>query len=44
MPMELLTTLPNLDETLEYRFVGKRLALVDSPAQLVLDLTPNVLP
>jgi hypothetical protein len=43
MPMELLATLPKLGEALEYRFIGKRLVLVDAPAQLVLDLTPDVL-
>jgi len=44
MPLELLTTLPRLDETLEYRFVGKHLVLVDAPAQVILDVTPGVLP
>lgn len=44
MPIQLLETLPKLPETLEYRFLGKRLVLVCSPAQMVLDLTPNVLP
>jgi hypothetical protein len=43
MPTELLATLPKLGEALEYRFIGKRLVLVDAPAQLVLDLTPDVL-
>jgi len=44
MPVELLQTLPKLPEKMEYRFLGKRLVLVDSSAQIILDLTPNVLP
>lgn len=43
MPPELLETLPKLPEGQEYRFLGKRLILVDSCCQLVLDVTPNVL-
>jgi hypothetical protein len=44
MPAELLQTLPKLPEGQEYRFVGKRLVLVDACCQLVLDTTPGVLP
>jgi len=44
MPIELLDTLPKLGEKLEYRFLGKHLVLVDTCCQIVLDLTPNVLP
>jgi hypothetical protein len=29
---------------MEYRFLGKRVVLVCTAAELVLDLTPNVLP
>lgn len=43
MPAELLQTLPKLPEGQEYRFLGKRLVLVDTCCQLVLDITPNVL-
>jgi hypothetical protein len=44
MPSELLEALPKLDEYLEYRFLGKRLVLVDASAGMVLDMTPEVLP
>jgi hypothetical protein len=43
MPPELLETLPKLPEDQEYRFLGRRLILVDSCCQLVMDVTPNVL-
>ena len=42
MPMELLSTLPELDKTVEYRFVSNRLVLVDAPAEIILDVTPVV--
>ena len=44
MPIELLETLPKLGEKLEYLFLGKRLILMDTCCQIVLDTTPNVLP
>ena len=44
MPVQLLETLPKLPAELEYRFLGKHLVLVCTPARIVLDLTPNVLP
>lgn len=44
MPVQLLETLPKLTDYMEYRFLGKRLVLVDSAAGVVLDFTPNVLP
>jgi len=44
MPIELLETLPKVGEELEYRFLGKRLVLLDSCAQIILDITPNVMP
>jgi hypothetical protein len=43
MPVELLETLPELPDGQEYRFLGKRLVLLDSCCQLVLDITPTVL-
>ena len=43
MPVQLLQTLPKLPPELEYRFLGKRLVIVCAPAQLVLDVTPDVL-
>jgi hypothetical protein len=42
MPVELLSTLPELDETVEYRFVSNRLVLVDAPAGVIIDMTPVV--
>jgi hypothetical protein len=44
MPVHLLETLPKLPADLEYRFLGRHLVLVCTPARIVLDLTPNVLP
>ena len=44
MPVQLLETLPKLPAELEYRFLGKQLVLVCTPARIVLDFTPNVLP
>lgn len=44
MPTELLEALPKLNDYMEYRFVGKRLVLVDAGAGIVLDFTPEVLP
>jgi hypothetical protein len=37
MPPQLLATLPELPSELEYRFVGRRLVLLDIHAQLVVD-------
>ena len=44
MPPQVLEPLPKLDEDLEYRFVGKRLVLLDVHAHIIVDLTDNVLP
>ena len=44
MPVQLLETLPKLPAELEYRFLGKHLVLMCTPARIVLDFTPNVLP
>ena len=43
MPGQLLETLPKLPEYIEYRFLGKRLVLLDAGAGVVLDVTPDVL-
>ncbi|RPH64612.1 MAG: hypothetical protein EHM89_01265 [Acidobacteria bacterium] len=43
MPPELLETLPELPENQEYRFLGKRLVLLDTCCLLVLDITPDVI-
>lgn len=44
MPSQLLEALPKLNEHMEYRFIGKKLILVDAGAGMVLDITPDVLP
>ena len=44
MPLQVLKTLPKLDEGLEYRFIGKRLVLLDTHANMIVDFTENVLP
>ena len=44
MPAELLDQLPKLPEKMEYRFLGKRLVLMDSSAGVVADITENILP
>ena len=44
MPAELLDALPKLNPYMEYRFLGKRLVLVDAGAGMVLDVTPEVMP
>jgi hypothetical protein len=44
MPHKVLRSLPKLEEDLEYRFVGKRLVLMDAEARIILDFTDDVLP
>jgi len=44
VPPEVLQTLPQLAEDMEYRFVGDRLILMDVHAHLVADLIENALP
>ncbi len=44
MPPQVLETLPKLEEDLEYRFIGKKLVLLDTHAHIVVDMTENVLP
>jgi hypothetical protein len=44
MPPEVLKVLPKLEEDMEYRFVGRRLVLLDSHAHLILDFTDELLP
>jgi hypothetical protein len=43
MPPEILGALPKLPEHLEYRFIGKRLVLLDLHAQLVVDYIDGAL-
>jgi hypothetical protein len=44
MPADLLMNLPPLPTFLEYRFVGDNLILLDSGANLIVDLMPQALP
>ena len=44
VPPSVLLTLPPLPPSLHYRFVGRDLILVDSVAQLVVDLLPAAAP
>ena len=44
MPPELLSRLPALEEDLEYRFVGRRLVLLDTHAHIIVDFTDELLP
>jgi hypothetical protein len=44
MPPPILGALPKLPEHLEYRFIGPRLVLLDSHAQLVVDYMDGALP
>ena len=42
MPPSLLLNLPQLPKELEYRFVGRELILRDAPANLIVDLIPDL--
>lgn len=44
MPAEILKVLPKIDESLEFRFVGRHLILLDAPSHLILDIVDNVMP
>lgn len=44
MPLQVLTTLPKLEDGLEYRISGERLILLDTHANLIIDFTGSVLP
>jgi hypothetical protein len=44
MPPELLSRLPPLEEDMEYRFVGRRLVLLDAHAHMIVDFTGELLP
>lgn len=44
MPLLVLEALPKLSEGLEYRFIGERLVLLDTHANLIIDFTDNILP
>jgi hypothetical protein len=44
MPPQVLAPLPKLHGELEYRFIGSRLILLDTEADIILDFTDDVLP
>lgn len=44
MPPQVLEPLPKLPEELEYRFIGSRLILLDTHADIIIDFADNVLP
>ena len=44
MPPQVLAALPPLEEDLEYRFIGRRLVLLDVHAHLIVDYTDEILP
>ena len=44
MPADLLMNLPPLPAGLEYRFVGENLILLDTGANLIVDVMPQALP
>jgi len=44
VPPQILRGLPALPEGLEYRFIGKRLLLIDSHARIVADIVERVFP
>jgi hypothetical protein len=44
MPPQVLQTLPQLTEDLEYRFIGDWLILLDTHAHVIADLIDNALP
>jgi hypothetical protein len=44
MPPDILKALPKLDESLEFRFIGRHLILLDTPSHLILDVVDNAMP
>lgn len=44
LPVQVLQMLPHLPEAVEYRFLGRRLVLVDSHALIVVDYVDDALP
>ncbi len=44
VPPQILQGLPKLPDVLEYRFIGKRLLLIDSHARVVVDIVEHVFP
>ena len=44
MPPDVLKLLPKLEDTLEYRFIGRHLILLDVAAHLIVDIVDNAIP
>lgn len=44
MPPQVLESLPELPDDMEYRFIGERLILMDARAHIIIDFTDDVLP
>ncbi len=44
MPPEVLVRLPKLEGPMEYRFIGRRLILLDTEADIILDFTDDLFP
>jgi hypothetical protein len=44
MPPDILAELPKMPEELQYRFVGRALAIMDVHAHLIVDFVPDALP
>ena len=44
VPPQVLQTLPELTEDLEYRFIGDSLIILDSHAHVIADFIENALP
>jgi hypothetical protein len=44
VPPEVLQTLPELSEDMEYRFIGRHLILLDAHAHVIADFIENALP
>lgn len=44
MPPLLLSTLPELPESLQYRFLGRSIVIMDVDTELIIDYVPDVLP
>jgi hypothetical protein len=44
MPPEVLEFLPKLPDDLEFRFVGRHLIIMDTPAHLIADFVPDAIP
>jgi len=44
MPPQVLVRLPKLEGKMEYRFIGRRLILLDTEADIILDFTDDIFP